>query len=142
MALLAGDECHPQFQGDFPASDGSAHAAWQGQSGSGRSAQGLSPGGNHWRSMSLRSPQTPQPGGPPWEHTWMRRCFSVAAQDGSSVHLWHLLISHEGLGFRFCVKVPRRSQGREKCVSQSWLCPTSPLLLSPASKKPQTFSGL
>uniref|UniRef100_A0A8C3NLG8 lysophospholipase n=1 Tax=Geospiza parvula TaxID=87175 RepID=A0A8C3NLG8_GEOPR len=37
--------------GHFPASDGSAHAAWQGQSGSGRSTQGLSPGGSHWRSM-------------------------------------------------------------------------------------------
>lgn len=33
MALLGGGECHPQLQGDFPASDGSAHAAWQGQSG-------------------------------------------------------------------------------------------------------------
>lgn len=33
----------------------------------------------------------------------MRRCFSVAAEGGSSIHLWHLLLRHEGLGFSFCV---------------------------------------
>lgn len=35
----------PSAPGGLPASDGSAHTVWQGQSGSGRSTQGLSPGG-------------------------------------------------------------------------------------------------
>lgn len=55
MALLGG-ECHPQLQRDFPASGGSAHAAWQGQSGSGRSTQGLSHGGNQ---LEIHEPQEP-----------------------------------------------------------------------------------
>lgn len=40
----------------FPSSDGSAHAAWQGQSGFGRSTQGLSHGG---KQLLIHEPEEP-----------------------------------------------------------------------------------
>lgn len=91
MALLGRAECHPQLQGDFPASDGSAHAAWQGHTGT-----------EPWRKpLEIHEIHDSSAGSTPG---------CVAAQDGASVHLWHLLLSHEGWGSGFVLK----SQGEVK----------------------------
>lgn len=103
MALLGRAECHPQLQGGFPASDGSAHAAWQGHTGT-----------EPWRKpLEIHEIHDSSAGVPPGSTPGC-----VPAQDGASVHLWHLLLSHEGLGFRFCVSHKEKSRQGELCVSE------------------------